>query len=312
MGPATGDRSLSDGFHRPRRTPPLQAAREWFWRCALEIFSAWSHRPLVDPDGRADVSITSYGGRLASVHLTIESIGRGSVRPRRLTLYLDDEACVRRPPPALAQQVARGLRIAAVPDLGPHKKQQPAIQEGVPVLPLVTADDDVVYPRHWLRWLLEVHREHPQDIVAHRARRMQLDGTTILPYATWRLVRDDRADLRNVATGVGGVLLPVPALEALRAAGDGYLTAGCGRADDLWIHLTALRAGIPTRQARPTPLEPVAIPGLPAGSLSDENVAGGANDRAVATAYGPEDRRLLAASARRSRTEKPNARPTTR
>lgn len=272
----------------------MDAARSWGRAATTASVHRFGRRSLIDSSGEADVSLTSYGLRIAKVHLAIESIGRGSVRPRSLLLTLDDEAIVRSPPAPLRRLRERGLEIRHVPDLGPHKKYWPYASSTERFdRPLVTADDDVFYPRGWLEQLVAVHRRHPDDVIAHRAHHLRLDGDAVGSYPTWTPVTSTASSFRHVPTGVGGILHPPAQLQALRDAGTAF-TACCPRTDDLWLHVVALRSGRRVRQVAASSTLPPWIPGLGHESLMAENVDGGGNDRAIAATYRPDDVAVLA------------------
>ena len=102
------------------------------------------------------VSLTSYGDRIGTVSIGIESIARGTVRPQRLVLWLDtpdDVACV---PASLRRLERRGLEIRRSRNYGPHTKYYPYVMSTPRhTVPLVTADDDIVYPPNWLALLVD-------------------------------------------------------------------------------------------------------------------------------------------------------------
>lgn len=205
-----------------------------------------SNRPIVG-DADVNVSLTSYGQRIAKVWRTIESIGAGSVKPRRVILWLDDVAALADPPASLKRLQARGLEIRGCPDYGPHKKYYPYVTEILPEHPtrtLVTADDDVYYPATWLEELLGAHR--PDQVTAFRAR-IRNDG----PYGTWALC-DAITPLDTVfATGTSGVAYPQAVLETLKKRGEEF-TEVCPRADDFWLHYATVASGLKVRQVRNT------------------------------------------------------------
>jgi hypothetical protein len=191
----------------------------------------------------ATVSLTSYGKRISTVWQTIETIGAGTSRPRRIILWLDDAAALADLPPSLRRLQARGLEIRRCRDYGPHKKYFPYVDEVFPLQPdhtLVTADDDVLYPAHWLHDLLDVHR--PDQVTAFRAR-IRGHG----PYRTWPLCQTTEASDTVFATGTSGVAYPPAVLHTLRARGDAF-TQVCPRADDFWLHYATLAAGLRVRQ----------------------------------------------------------------
>lgn len=68
------------------------------------------------------------------------------------------------------------------------------------------------------------------------------------------------------------------------------------KADDVWLHWVALRAGIPIRQVRPVPHHFPFIPGTQEVGLVNENVAEGANDRWISQVYDETDAATLTAA----------------
>lgn len=248
-------------------------------------------RPLATPAGppRAVVSLTSFGRRIRWVHLTIESIAAGRVRPERIVLWLDDADAVRRPTRGLRRLVRRGLEIRHTADLGPHKKYFPAVQEHLGA-PLVTCDDDVIYPAPWLELLLAAHVRTPTAVLAHRVNRITVGDGAIRPYTDWGRADEPRATPRNFATGVKGVLYPVAMQEHLRAAGDAFLR-DARAADDVWLHHVALRHHVPVLPVTGLAIDAVRpIRGVRTGpALADDNVGGGRNDRIIRAVYDDDE-----------------------
>ncbi len=196
-------------------------------------------------DADANVSLTSYGKRISTVWQTIETIGAGNTRPRRLILWLDDAEALGDLPPSLRRLQARGLEIRRCLDYGPHKKYFPYVNEILPSEPdrtLVTADDDVLYPANWLNDLLSAHR--PNQVTAFRAR-IRGEG----PYRTWPICQTSEASDTVFATGTSGVAYPPAVLLTLRHRGDAF-TRVCPRADDYWLHYATIASGMQIRQVR--------------------------------------------------------------
>ncbi|WP_208103727.1 hypothetical protein [Mycolicibacterium sp. CBMA 226] len=231
-------------------TGPLEWALTFAEYCALSPKLRMRNRRSVEPvvgDGAANVSLTSFGRRLSSVWQTIETIGAGTVKPRRLILWLDDDAAFQDPPSSLRRLHARGLEIRRCRDYGPHKKYFPYVNEILPDEPertLVTADDDVYYPPNWLAELLAAHR--PGEVTAFRAR-IRSDA----PYNTWPLCTTTEPSEKVFATGVSGVAYAPELLRVLKDRGDAFIEV-CPKADDYWLHYAAVATGIPIRQVRAT------------------------------------------------------------
>lgn len=272
--------------------------RRRLWQLGLVLPLLWrnlvSRRRVTSPGDGPVVSLTSFGSRTSRVFLAIESIGRGTVRPSRLVLWLDEAEQVTRPPRALRRLRRRGLEILATPDLGPHKKYFPYVR-GLDrhTASLVTADDDTIYPRDWLERLVAAQSATPGHVICYRARRFSFgpDGQ-IAPYASWPLVDDDAPSPRVLPTGVSGVLYPPAMLDALRDAGEAFRRCA-PRTDDIWLHATALRTGTSVRQIAPQPgLFPI-IPGSQRESLVASNVHGSGNDDALRATYTDAELELL-------------------
>jgi hypothetical protein len=236
------------------------------------------------------VSLTSYGSRIDTVHLAIESIARGTVRPARMILWIDSVDDLRALPPALERQKTRGLEVLLSDNFGPHTKYYPYVEsEEEFSTPVVTADDDILYPVDWLSGIMTAHRSHPESIVGYWIRRMGLDAdgrpTT---YTSWPYASDTRSHAGNVPLGVSGVLYPTEMLARLREQGRAFLSVA-PYTDDLWLHAIALRSGVHVRQISDRPVHFLTLPGTQEVSLASQNLAGSGNDRVVAGLYSPAD-----------------------
>ena len=241
------------------------------------------------------VSVASYGRRKKTVHLMLESVARGSLRPGRLVLVLDEaDAKVPLPRP-LRRLRARGLEVRfAEAALGPHKKWSwwsSPDSAGAPVL--VTADDDVLYPGWWLATLREATQGFTtEDVACYRAKRVRLEDGRLTGYRTWPGCTTDTASVLNFSTGNSGVAYPLSFQQVLRDAGDGYRQT-CPRADDVWLHACAVTHGYEVRQVLATTRAFHHIVASQRGSLAASNVDEGQNDVQIRATYGAEALRAL-------------------
>lgn len=235
------------------------------------------------------VCLTSYGRRVPCASVAIESIARGTVRPQRLVLWLDSPELFESRPESLRRLERRGLEIRLSDNFGPHTKYYPFVESTERhAMPLVTADDDIIYPPDWLELLVEANRRHPEAVSGHWVNVMGVSGDRVAGYVTWARARDTAARPANMALGVSGVIYPPAMLGELRQRGDAFLSA-CPGADDIWLQWVALRAGIPVRQVGRVPRHFPMIPGSQGQALVKTNVGENRNDRWIQGLYSAED-----------------------
>lgn len=116
----------------------------------LPFINRFGRSQITQADGPV-VSLTTYGRRARTAYLAIESIARGDVRPSRLILWIDEESLLNSPPKTILRLQKRGLEVKGCKNYRPHKKYYPFVESQESFnLPLVTADDDILYPRYWL------------------------------------------------------------------------------------------------------------------------------------------------------------------
>ena len=253
-------------------------------------------RSSITGDAPVVVNLTSFGLRIASAFGTIESIGAGSARPRRLILWLEDHDAIADPPPELRRLMRRGLEVLPCEDHGPHKKQYPYVTAYPEARdPLVTADDDVLYPRWWLAELVAAYRTRPADIATFLAFSITFDEEGgIAPYATWPRRHTTDSSFVAIARGTSGVVYPPAFLDAMRSEGERFREAA-PRGNDIWVSAVAARAGIRTWQIRPEPLVFTQVPGTQHDdSLWRYNRDGGYDVRIPATYGATEIARMRA------------------
>lgn len=239
------------------------------------------------------VSLTTYGRRFQSVHLAVESIARGTVRPIRLILWVDDESLLANLTPGLRRLVNRGLEIIPCQNYKSHTKYYPALDLVKPDIRLVTADDDILYPRTWLERLVRSGEVHPNEVLCHRSHVVAILGDRLAPYETWLPNWTTAPSFRNFATGVSGVSYPYSVVRALMGRGTAFLEHA-PLADDVWLHATAVGAGVQTRQISCIPHHFPIIPGSQDSALWRANVSEGANDRQILDTYSPGVIRTIA------------------
>lgn len=158
------------------------------------------------------VSLTSFPPRMNDIHYTLYSLLHQSIKPDEVILWLAEEQFPNREkdiPQKVLDLEKNGLTIKWCEDIRSYKKLIYSLIE-YPDDIIVTADDDVFYPRDWLKKLYQQHLRHPRNIICHRCHRFTFDKKgEVAPYSKWpHNVTAPKASYYNFATGVGGVLYP--------------------------------------------------------------------------------------------------------
>ena len=186
------------------------------------------------------VSLTSYEARFKDLEISLYSLLNQSLKPDRIILWLSDEIeSLNDLPYEITKYIKNGLEIRFVKDIGSYTKAIYAFKEYQEAI-IVTADDDIYYPKKWLERLYHSYIAHPKDIQVHRAHRVKLKDKKILPYEKWeKHVQEESARFDNFLTGVGGVLYPPNCFLSEVFRNDIFLKYA-PTADDIWFWFMAL------------------------------------------------------------------------
>lgn len=208
-----------------------------------------STESLIDESNKIIVSLTSYGSRVLDVHLVIESLGRQTVKPGKIILWLDrGEFTLQDLPHSLKRLQKRGLEIRFCPDYKSYKKLVPTLKL-YPSNEIVTVDDDVLYPIDMLEILSSEACVYENTVIANMAHKITFDdGGGIDNYQNWDIATmyNQPSDL-VVPIGMGGVYYPAGALDRRCLDSDVFIDI-CPTADDLWFKVSALANGVPGKR----------------------------------------------------------------
>lgn len=246
------------------------------------------HKPVLATHGPV-VSITTHNKRVNNVHLALESIAEGSQLPSRLILWLDSEEAFKNRSHHLRRLEDRGLEILLSENYGPHTKYYPYLQSvSVFSVPLVIADDDCLYPKHWLKGLVGSFHKDSTVVSCYRAQVVSVTGKAIAPYRNWRVCRSSAPSFLHFATACSGCIYPPALLSAIKSAGNAFQSR-CPNADDVWLHVQAVRAGFKIRQVTNWPLRFPIVPDTQDCGLFLSNVYSSRNDIQIQATYTPSD-----------------------
>ena len=194
------------------------------------------------------VSLTSFPQAIPYAVQAIRSILTGSLLPDKIVLYLDTQKF----PEGILPQELEALK-AKCPifevkfdeaEIRSYKKLIPALRD-FPNDIIVTIDDDIQYHPDMLSRLIQIHKQAPDAIIAHRVRKVQLNS----PYRTWRkykwydfIFRRLHFDRHAMQTGVGGVLYPPHSLDEKMLDSTLFMTMAPTN-DDIWFWAAAVSHG---------------------------------------------------------------------
>lgn len=195
-------------------------------------------------DNSLIVSLTSYGERIHTVHLTIQSILLQSVHASKVILWLaESEFTLFNLPKPLVDLQQYGLTIRFCEDIRSYKKLIPTLK-AYPNTTIVTFDDDVIYPANHLEKLLEAHEKFPDAVICHRAHRMIKDEQgNIVDYLKWQFDVTESMPVKDIfPIGIGGVLYPANCFDE-EVLNEDALMRLAPSADDLWFKVMASKKG---------------------------------------------------------------------
>ncbi|NHU47590.1 hypothetical protein [Rhodococcus sp. A14] len=194
------------------------------------------------------VSVTTFPKRVGSLRITLRTILRQTVKPDKIVITLSAEEFPDKQPPApLVDYATRGVEfIFADGNTKSYKKLLPALSR-YPDAIIVTADDDVLYPRTWLKSLLDAHRGHPEAVIGHRGTRILGSKNDLAPYVEWPQADIYTPASRIFLTGMGGILYPPRTLPD--DVHDLTLASSlCPTADDIWFKAMTLLHNTPAQK----------------------------------------------------------------
>lgn len=201
-------------------------------------------------DHEVVVSLTSFGKRIYDVHLAIESIMQGTVKPNRIVLWLSEEDFKGKPlPRTLEMQKARGLQVEFCEDIRSYNKLIPSLKQ-FPEACIITIDDDAIYGYDLVERFVTAHIENPNAVCACRMHKVKLaeDGKP-LSYLDWDWCVEEygKDSVLLFPTGVGGVLYP-PHCFFQEMLNQEMFMELCPYADDVWFYAMRLLSRTPIVQ----------------------------------------------------------------
>lgn len=197
---------------------------------------------------RIIVSLTSFPAAIPYAVQAIRSILKGTLLPDKIVLYLDTPKFPDGILPAELEILKTECPIFEVrfdaAEIRSYKKLIPALKD-FPDDVIVTIDDDINYHPDVLRRLVNLHKQLPDAIIAHRVRRVRPDA----PYKKWRkykwydfIFKKIHCSHLAMQTGVGGVLYPPHSLDEQMLIPAQFMALAPTN-DDIWFWAAAVSHG---------------------------------------------------------------------
>lgn len=204
--------------------------------------------------GHIDISLTAISSRMGSICQTLQSLLDQDYDDLQVHLHLSKEPYlldkgVPNLPADVAALVAQSdgrLKVHYCRNIGPYRKLLPYLFRHWGQSKLVaTADDDTIYPRHWLSTLAAAYQSYG-CVIAYRGHRILQREGVLAPYRNWmRSQIEENPGRLILPTGKDGILydtacFPINVLnvqDAMQIA---------PTADDLWFRWHLCLNGIQT------------------------------------------------------------------
>ena len=208
------------------------------------------------------VSLTSIQSKLDDASLTIQSLLAQNVKADKVVLWLSKEPHllddgVQEVPESIKSLEKDGLEVKWTKNTGSYRKLIPTakLMNRENCL-IVTADDDVIYPEHWLKGLVEEYNKNEGCVICYRGRIMSkstalnkwLTNKKLKPYMKWLGTHEveDKSQLgpsfEIFPTGKDGVLYPSDKLHEELFNKSIYLTMAPTN-DDIWFKAMTMITG---------------------------------------------------------------------
>jgi hypothetical protein len=194
------------------------------------------------------VSMTSFPARIDRAWIAIETICRQSVRPEKFLLVLSrEEFESRKIPRRIRRLEGKCLEILWTQQNGFSFDKLLPVLSYYPGRPILTVDDDKLFPRELLRKMYEASIEFPGHVIGARGwivRRSERDFA--LRYGeNWSRVVEKRQGHDLITPGGNGCLYPPGSLDP-RVTNLEAALRECPTADDVWFWAAAQKKGTST------------------------------------------------------------------
>lgn len=193
------------------------------------------------------VSLTSTFERSHLLFYALQSLLKQSLKPDLMLLTLSNKPYLSDSGFGVLPDWLNNsdVKVAFSQNIGPYRKLLTALEYINTNDIIVTADDDILYGKNWLRNLLEAAYSEPDSIVCCRARTIKKNiFGNWQNYSNWPLINKRIKGCEILPTGCGGVVYRKRLLD-LDFLNDHTFMKIAPTADDLWFRMASLRKNVP-------------------------------------------------------------------
>ncbi|PHR09454.1 MAG: hypothetical protein COB29_04440 [Sulfitobacter sp.] len=192
------------------------------------------------------ISLTTTRDRLYLLRFTLISLMEQSFKADKIVVWLSRDAYLRDrglgdfniqswAESRLPYGYANNIEFRYCENIGPYRKLIPMLKTCSFDDVIVTADDDIVYKKNWLKSLIEKFDESEGCVVACRVRRVSYNFLGFVKsYSFWPIVHNKSFLDEDFAITFGAGAVVSPAFFSRSDVNDDSFLNLCPTADDLW------------------------------------------------------------------------------
>lgn len=215
------------------------------------------------------VSLTSYRPRFLTMAPVLKALLSQSILPDAVILWVSHADKTFLPNNVMNLQ-NNGLIIKTCEDLRSYKKIVPSLRE-FPDSFIVTADDDILYEKDWLKTLISGYKNNKEVLFRRGHTVIHEPSSGIHPYEKWIWGNtSSEASSYSFPTGCGGVLYPPNIFDPRVTDSETFLRLA-PTADDMWLYWMASLGGARFRRVGPNRYRPITVRGSQSVSLGRIN-----------------------------------------
>ncbi len=153
------------------------------------------------------ISISSSYDDFDKLELVLYSLFLQTTKPDKIILWISDDYELSDLPYNITKFLKKGLQIEFRKNLENYTNKIYAFKEFANSI-VVTAENNVYYPRNWLKILYESYVTNPSDIHSHLCKKIKFEQNKIITCEKWKLQDEENSRFTNFMLSEGGVLYP--------------------------------------------------------------------------------------------------------